>query len=78
MTYSFYANGYCLGQLVPDGSLLEADPSQEIRSGHLVAVVFKKDGPFKAFSGSLETGGLRGNEFVGGLSGLTAFKRWTI
>lgn len=60
MTYSFIANGYCLGQIVPDGSLLEADPSQEIRTGHLVAVVFKKDGPFKAFSGSLETGGLLG------------------
>lgn len=60
MTYSFYANGYCLAQLVPDGSFLEADPWQDIKSGHLVAVVLKKDGPFKGFSGSLETGGLLG------------------
>ncbi|MCF6099831.1 hypothetical protein [Mesorhizobium muleiense] len=58
--YSFYANGYCLGHLVPDGSLLEADPSQEIRSGHLVAVVLKKGGPFKGFSESLDGSGLLG------------------
>lgn len=60
MTYSFVANGYCLAQLVPDGSTMEVDPAKDIQSGHLVAVVFKKDGPFKAFSGSLETGGLLG------------------
>ncbi|RWO45981.1 MAG: hypothetical protein EOS11_10325 [Mesorhizobium sp.] len=59
-TYSFYANGYCLAQLVPDGSLLEADPAKEIRAGHLVAVVLKKGGPFKGFSESLDGSGLLG------------------
>ncbi|WP_246674911.1 hypothetical protein [Mesorhizobium sp. B2-3-6] len=60
MTYSFYANGICLSHLVADGSLLEADPTQDIQPGRLVAVVLKRDGPLKGFSSSLATNGLLG------------------
>ncbi|TIW97184.1 MAG: hypothetical protein E5V45_17215 [Mesorhizobium sp.] len=58
--YSFLAHGYCLAPLVPNGSLLRADPSQPIHAGQLVAVVLKQEGSFKGFSTSLE-----GNDLLG-------------
>ncbi|TPM33883.1 hypothetical protein FJ955_03880 [Mesorhizobium sp. B2-2-2] len=60
MTYSFIAHGYCLSPLVPDGSLLQADPSQPIYAGQLVAVVLKQEGSFRGFSSSLEGNSLLG------------------
>ena len=59
--YEFMASGYCLMSLVPDGSLLTVDPTQEISAGELVAVVFDgKESPFTGFQGGLEFNGLLG------------------
>lgn len=60
MTYSFLAHGYCLSPLVPDGSLLKADPSQPIHAGQLVAVVLKQEGSFRGFATSLDSSNLLG------------------
>jgi len=58
--YEFYNCGTCLGDLVPDGSFLTVDPQAEINLGSIVAVVFKKTGPFLAFNRSLSASQLLG------------------
>lgn len=58
--YEFYNSGTCLGNLVPDGSFLNVDPRGEITLGSIVAVVFKRTGPFLAFTRSLGASDLLG------------------
>ncbi|MEH7869702.1 hypothetical protein V7795_21480 [Rhizobium laguerreae] len=44
-----------MGDLVPEGSTLQADVTAEIHPGHIVAVVLDARGPFRELSGMLET-----------------------
>lgn len=39
--YDFFGRGGCLGGLVPDGSMLNADPNAEINPGDLVTIVMR-------------------------------------
>lgn len=52
-SYDFQNCGTCLGDLVPNGSMLEVDPQADIHLGSIVAVVLKGEGAFNAFARSL-------------------------
>ncbi len=59
-TYEFMCWGDCLGNLIPNGSFLQVDPSAEIGLGKVVAVVLKSSGPFSGFARALGTQELLG------------------
>lgn len=52
-TYEFMNYGTCLGDLVPNGSMLDVDTGAEINLGNIVAIVLKNDGAFHGFSHAL-------------------------
>ncbi|MBB3288750.1 MULTISPECIES: hypothetical protein [unclassified Rhizobium] len=49
-----------MGDLVPEGTTLQADATAEILPGQIVAVVLEAGGPFRELSGMLETNGSLG------------------
>lgn len=54
-TYEIFAVGRCMGDLIPEGTTLQADATAEIRPGQIVAVVLDARGPFRELSSMLET-----------------------
>lgn len=58
--YSFLNCGNCLGDLVPDKSLLEVKADLEIEIGNIVTVVVKQEGPFRPLDRWLGMEGMLG------------------
>jgi hypothetical protein len=60
--YSFQFCGDCLGDLVPNGSCLTADPSLDLRPMDIVSVVLRQteEGPFSSFVNSIGADGYAG------------------
>lgn len=47
--YGFFGRGGCLGGLVPDGSMLNADPNAQINPGDLVTIVMRPSSPLDPY-----------------------------
>lgn len=60
--YSFEFCGNCLGDLVPNGTTLTADPSLPVQPMDIVSVLLRRchDGPFASFINTMGAGGFMG------------------